>query len=118
MTTLFCIETECFRLEWRELSQRRSRSEVAALGHFRLRLLQQRSQLSSASWKWGPDELRHVFDAETGPALFEETEYQIYLKAVGRAETVRLQHRDPLLVRHLSVQDEGAVQHEIGRAHV
>lgn len=111
MTTLFCIETECFRLEWRELSQRRSRSEVAALGHFRLRLLQQRSQLSSASWKWGPDELRHVFDAETGPALFEETEYQIYLKAVGTAETVRLQHRDPLLVRHLSVQDEGAVQH-------
>lgn len=113
MTTLFCIETQNFRLEWRELSQRRCSSEVAALGHFQLRLLQPRSQLAHSSWKWGPEELRHLFESEIGPALFEETEYQIYLKALGAADSVRLQHRDPLLLRHLSLQDAGAVQHGV-----
>ncbi|MHB8899786.1 MAG: DUF2357 domain-containing protein, partial [Thermoguttaceae bacterium] len=52
-------------------------------------------------------------DVEIGPALFEETDYQIYLRAKRVGDTVELQHRDPLIRRRLASQEQGRVLHGV-----
>ncbi|MFM7167948.1 MAG: DUF2357 domain-containing protein [Planctomycetaceae bacterium] len=111
MTALFCIETDEFRLEWRELSRVRARREQSGL--FRIRLLKHQATLSTDSWKASPTGPDHLFDSDIGPALFEETDYQIYLRALNNSQSVRMQHRDPLIVRHLTTQESGRVQHGV-----
>ena len=111
MTALFCIETGEFRLEWRELSRVWARREQ--LGLFRIRLLRHQTGLSADSWKASPSGPDRLFDSEIGPALFEETDYQIYLRALGDSQCIRMQHRDPLIVRHLTMQESGRVQHGV-----
>jgi predicted component of viral defense system (DUF524 family) len=117
MTALFFIETADFQLEWRELSRKRSRVSEGQFGLFRIRLLKHRTSLSGSSWKLSSIGSDRQFSSETGPALFEETDYQIYLRAIGSAKTVRLQHRDPLIVRHLAIQESGQVQHGVINFH-
>lgn len=117
MTALFCLETDVFRLEWRELSRKRSRVRADQCGLFRIRLLKQRTTLSAASWKAASLGTDRNFDSDLGPALFEETDYQVYLRAIGSAQTVRLQHRDPLITRHLVAQESGLVHHGVINFH-
>ncbi|MFM8218703.1 MAG: hypothetical protein ACKOJF_07245, partial [Planctomycetaceae bacterium] len=56
-------------------------------------------------------------ECEIGPALFEEMEYQVYLKAIRPGDVVDLQHRDPLLRRRLCHEEAGGILHGVINFH-
>jgi hypothetical protein len=106
MAQLFSIETSTFRLDWQEIHRRQRESRA---GYFHVRSLNGLCQLRDSSWKAGPPELKSRFDVLTGPALLEETEYHIHLRAAPEVRTIRLIHRDPQLIRPLASPEANRV---------
>ncbi len=47
-----------------------------------------------------------MVDSEIGPHLFEETQYKVFLRSKV-SEKIEMRHRDPLIVRDLSKDDQG-----------
>ncbi len=37
----------------------------------------------------------------SGPPLYEQTEYQLYLRGSGSGDTVEIRHRDPVITQSL-----------------
>ncbi|MFM8286386.1 MAG: DUF2357 domain-containing protein, partial [Planctomycetaceae bacterium] len=68
-------------------------------------------------WKDAPSVLTEDRECEIGPALFEEMEYQVYLKATRPGDVVDLQHRDPLLRRRLCHEEAGGILHGVINFH-
>jgi len=111
MPALFCLQTSSFQLDWHEITRsQREPSEVRA-SHFSVRVVSRVCRLEDGSWKSAPDGLRTQFGIAVGPALREETEYQIYLRTRGTSRSVQLLHRDPQIRRNLVSQEQNHVVH-------
>lgn len=114
MQDLFRIHTKTFSFEWRSLS-RQGPSALSGNpntdGHFRLKSRSPECELLPETWKVYPTPISGLPDIERGPALFEETEYQIYLRTTWPGDRISLVHRDPFITSKLSSQEGGRVLH-------
>lgn len=115
MKDLFRISTDRVRLDWRSLGSQpppilATRSPI--LGRFKITPRSPQIRLLE-TWKSEPLQISEIADVDIGPALFEETEYQLYLRAKQDGDRVDLQHRDPLIRRRLSHQERENVLHGV-----
>lgn len=113
MAALFCLQTSSFQLDWHEIARSQREPSNLRSAYFSLRVKSRACVVESGSWKVAPDGLRTQFDVHIGPALREETDYQIYLRTRGTSRSVQLLHRDPQLRRNLVSQEQNQVVHGI-----
>ena len=113
MTQLFSIQTTLFQLDWHEIARGQHQPTSVRSGYFNAKPLRKMCQVIEGSWKAGLPESRASFEVHTGPALREETEYQVYLRAADGVQSIRLVHRDPQLIRHLVGHDRDRVVHGV-----
>lgn len=114
MQDLFRVHTNNFSLDWRCLSKQRPNAlsgKPFTDGYFRLSTRTSNCELLPTTWKAFPKPLAEALDIERGPALFEQTEYQIYLRATRSGDKVRLVHRDPFITSKLTNQEDCRVLH-------
>ncbi|MBA1147482.1 DUF2357 domain-containing protein [Ectothiorhodospiraceae bacterium WFHF3C12] len=99
MTALLCIKTERVSFTW--YAPQSLSGPQDANGHVRIAALRPGLTLLDGTQRAGvPDEAALDLAQEAGPALFEETTYQLAL--VGRdGAAVELRHRDPLLLGNI-----------------
>ncbi len=112
MEKLFRIATDQFTLDWNQVGKRPPAvlpNAATVTGHFKVSSLDRNNRLSENCWKSLPSQLETNFEVEAGPALFEQMEYQLYLR--GKNCTVDIQHRDPLIRRRLAQQENETVLH-------
>jgi predicted component of viral defense system (DUF524 family) len=115
MRELFRISSPGFQLHWRSLGTDPP-PVIGAKGpiHGEFRVRWRGTGVSAlAVWKDAPPALAESGECEIGPALFEEMEYQIYLKATRPGDVVDLQHRDPLLRRRLCHEEARGMLHGV-----
>jgi len=123
---LFQISTDQFSLEWNQVSSKAPNAIAAKngqLGHFKVSSRKSSALSGLEVWRKSPTQASQSLATHVGPALFEQTNYQIYLK--GKAgRKVDLVHRDPLFHKALSHQEKKSVLHgvvnfrgQIGRSH-
>jgi hypothetical protein len=113
MPALFCLQTSTFQLDWHEISRGQREPGDVRSGYLGVRVRSRACRLEDGSWKAAPEALRTQFDVHVGPALREETEYQIYLRTRGNSRSVQLLHRDPQLRRNLVAQEQNQVIHGV-----
>ncbi|QDS94649.1 hypothetical protein FF011L_34290 [Roseimaritima multifibrata] len=115
MKHLFCIATNRFTLDWHRVRQ----SDHAVLAHSmpvmgRLQLI---SHGSGLQWRDSmmrsgvPQAVATDASDTNGPPLYEQTEYQLYLRGANEGDTVEIRHRDPVITRALNSQENGRVVH-------
>lgn len=109
--TLFKIETDCVSLTW---SKGRGTDPQALKGRKdttgRLCLHKRRDDLSFHKIYRAtiPEIISSDPDLETGPLLYEQSDYKLYVKAAP-GKVVSVLHRDPLICRDLTPNDNGNV---------
>ena len=111
---LFQISTEQFSLEWNQVSAQAPNVLVQGdwIGHFKVSYKNPAARSSLEVWRKSPKQIAESVESEAGPALFEQTNYQIYLK--GKAgHKVDLVHRDPVIRQALSHQEKKSVLHGV-----
>jgi predicted component of viral defense system (DUF524 family) len=113
MPALFCLQTSSFQLDWHEIARSQREPAEVRPAHFSVRIVSRACVMETGSWKAAPEALRTNFEVPVGPALREETEYQIYLRTRGTARSVQLLHRDPQLRRNLVSQEQNHVVHGV-----
>lgn len=114
MQDLFRIHTSLFSLDWRAASRTPTVAPSGTKfldGYFRATPRSNDCILLTSSWKAWPAAVSADFQADRGPALFEESEYQIYARCKRPSDRITLVHRDPLIVSRLSQQENGSVLH-------
>ena len=102
MKALFRISTDLISLDWRSVSTNQPAilaTSLPVLGRFKITPRSAKTRLLSDTWKAFPEQISNQPNIELGPALFEETDYQVYLRAKNLGDTVELQHRDPAVHR-------------------
>lgn len=57
-----------------------------------------------------PDAMGSDHQCTTGPRIFEQTDYKLFVQAKANG-IVSVMHRDPLITRDLSVEDDGRILH-------
>ena len=116
MKALFRISTDLISLDWRSVSTKQPAilaTSLSVLGRFKITPRSAKTRLLGDTWKAFPEQISNQPNIELGPALFEETDYQVYLRAKNLGDTVELQHRDPLMRRRLSSQEQESVLHGV-----
>ena len=116
MKDLFRISTDSFVLDWRSVSVKQpavlsGQSEVC--GRFAITPRSANITLLEDTRKAFPAQVANKPEVEIGPALFEETDYQVYLRAKKPGDRIDLRHRDPLMRRPLAWQENGSVLHGV-----
>lgn len=114
MQDLFRIHTNLFSLDWRGAIQPCAVSLHRTKhidGYFRITTRIKECRILKSSWKSCPTAVAGDFEVDRGPALFEETEYQLYLRCQNPKDRISLVHRDPFIVSRLSHQERGSVVH-------
>ncbi len=115
MERLFQISTDQFSLEWNQVSSKTPNTlagKNGQLGHFKVSAKAASAIPSLKVWRKSPKQVSSDLDTNIGPALFEQTNYQIYLKGKG-GRRVDLVHRDPLFRKSLSNQESDSVLHGV-----
>ncbi len=115
MKHLFRIATNRFTLDWHRVRE----SDHAVLAQSmpvmgRLRLVPHDSGLQWRDLMMRsvvPDALAADASDPNGPPLYEQTEYQIYLRGANEGDNVEIRHRDPVITRALNSQEGGRVVH-------
>lgn len=115
MKELFCIETNLFTLIW-ERTAPRDPAVLAQRTNVTGRLvLQKRSPqlqfLEGTRRADVPKNLECEPSLEIGPALYEQMNYQIYLKSRMESNEISLHHRDPNLTQNLSSREGNQIVH-------
>lgn len=116
MKELFRITTDLVSLHWQSVGVKQPAvlaTSSPILGRFKITPRSAETRLLDDTWKALPEQVADQPDVEIGPALFEESDYQIYLRAKNRGDTVELHHRDPLMRRRLAIQERGRVLHGV-----
>jgi predicted component of viral defense system (DUF524 family) len=114
MQDLFRIHTNLFSLDWRATSRTPTVASSGTKfldGYFRATPRSKDCTLLTGSWKAWPVAISNNFEADRGPALFEETEYQIYARCKSTSNRITVVHRDPLIISRLSHQENETVLH-------
>jgi len=117
MKELFRINTNLFSLVWERVAKNdppvlAQRSEVRG----RLVLTPRSSSLVFEGDNWRSDVPKGVSNdptVEVGPALYEQTDYQVYLKAHHSSNGVSIQHRDPQITQRLSSREKNRVEYGV-----
>jgi predicted component of viral defense system (DUF524 family) len=126
MTTLFIIETDRVVLTWKK-ARRGDPVPISMLkpppGRLEVRPRRDGLQFGQETWRDGvPEAVAHDPEELTGPRIYEQTDYKIFLQSKSEA-AVSIAHRDPLAYRDLSAENCGRVVHgyvnfgsEVGRS--
>ncbi len=115
MKHLFRIATNRFSLDWHRVRE----TDHAVLAQSmpvrgRLNMVRRDTGLTwhhSTMRSGVPDAMAADIDDPTGPPLYEQTEYQLYLRGANDGDKVEIRHRDPIITRSLSSQEGGRVIH-------
>jgi len=114
MNTLFQIETDRVMLTW---SKARGKEPVPILGNKttvgRLVIQKRRNglQFGKNTWRsYVPEAVSTDPEQVVGPLIYEETDYQLYLRSKSDAR-IEVFHRDPSIRRDLNEEEGGRVIH-------
>lgn len=115
MKLLFRIATNRFTLDWHRVSK----TDQAVLARTlpvmgRLIIVPHDSalKLHESTMRSGiPDILARDVQDPSGPPLYEQTQYQLYLRGANDGDIVELRHRDPLITEGLNAQEFRRVLH-------
>jgi predicted component of viral defense system (DUF524 family) len=115
MKDLFRISTDRVLLNWQSFSSDPPAILAAKTAVFgRLKVTPRSAERNSLEiWRAEPQQVRDLPVVDIGPALFEETDYQLYLRAKKVGDRVELHHRDPLIRRRLSHQEDESLLHGV-----
>lgn len=126
MKELFRINTNLFSLVWERTSQQDPpilSQRTLVDGILKLSPRCDSLRFEGDNWRDLPTKLNDDPAIEIGPPLYEQLDYQIYLKAHNPNDQVSIQHRDPLIAQRLSFQENNRVtygvinfQGQIGRS--
>ncbi len=115
MKQLFRIATNRFTLDWhrvRESEHAVLAQSLPVMGRLRLVPHDDGLQWRDLMMRSGvPDALAADASDPNGPPLYEQTEYQLYLRGANDGDTVEIRHRDPVITRALNSQENGRVVH-------
>ena len=115
MKLLFRLATNYFTLDWHRVGNAdRPTLPRTSTAIGRLRLVSRSNNLEwlDATYIDGVASVTTSDLAdESGPALFEQTEYQLYLRTTNANDQVEIRHRDPMITRKLNAQEGGRVLH-------
>ncbi len=115
MKLLFRLATNQFTLDWHRVRQEDRAVVPRALpvpGRLKLTPHDDRLQWLDSTMRLGvPDTVANDVNASSGPPLFEQTEYQLYLRATGDDDSIEIRHRDPMITSALNAQENGRVVH-------
>ncbi|EKK01081.1 protein containing DUF524 [Rhodopirellula baltica SH28] len=115
MKHLFRIATNRFTLDWhrvRESEHAVLAQSMPVMGRLRLVPHDDGLQWRDLMMRSGvPDALAADASDPNGPPLYEQTEYQLYLRGANDGDTVEIRHRDPVITRALNSQENGRVVH-------
>lgn len=115
MKHLFCIATNRFTLDWHRVRQTDHAvfaQSMPVMGRLRLVPHDSGLQWLDSMMRSGmPDAIAADAGDTNGPPLYEQTEYQIYLRGANEDDTVEIRHRDPVITRALNSQEHGRVVH-------
>ena len=115
MKHLFRIATNRFTLDWhrvRENDHAVLAQSLPVMGRLRMvphdHCLQWHDQMMRSGV---PAAFATDFSDPSGPPLYEQTEYQLYLRGANVGDTVEIRHRDPVITQSLNTQEDGRVVH-------
>lgn len=115
MKHLFRIATNLFSLDWhrvRETENAVLAQSLPVMGRLRLVPHDHGLQWRDLMMRSGvPDMLAADVHDPSGPPLYEQTEYQLYLRGGNEGDVVEIRHRDPVITRSLNSQENGRVVH-------
>jgi uncharacterized protein len=115
MKLLFRLATDRFTLDWYRVSQNDPatiRPTNSSIGRLRLMSKNKTLVFRDNTFREGvPSVLAADPEVTLGAPLFEQTEYQLYLKVNRSNDEIQIQHRDPLFTKGLNSQDQGRVVH-------
>ena len=115
MKQLFRIATNRFTLDWhrvRDTEHAVLAQSVPVMGRLRMEPHDSGLEWRDLMMRSGvPDSLAADVSDPSGPPLYEQTEYQLYLRGANEGDTVKIRHRDPVITRSLSSQENGRVVH-------
>jgi hypothetical protein len=114
---LFCISTNRFTLDWDRVRDRDHAvltGNRAVFGRLAMTRHSRDLEVTAGSARAGvPDTVAADIEVNAGPPLFEQTDYQLYLRGANAGDIVDIRHDDPAVVRSLSVQEYGRVVHGV-----
>lgn len=114
MPTLFRITTDNVALSWsraRGVDPSPFPQSLAPLGRLEIHPRRADVRFGDETWRATvPSAIAHAIDGTVGPRLYEQTDYRIYARVEG-SSCVRIQHRDPLIVREVVPEEDGRVVH-------
>lgn len=115
MKQLFRIATNRFTLDWhrvRETEHAVLAQSLPVMGRLRMIPHDYGLQWRDLMMRSGvPDLLAADVNDPSGPPLYEQTEYQLYLRGANEGDVVEIRHRDPVMTRSLNSQEDGRVIH-------
>jgi len=109
MDNLFCIETEKIRLEWSRNQDRDTVIFADSIPHGLLVIKPIREGLTfeEGTWRSGSSgAVKDVASEVIGPRLFEQTDYNLYIKS-KTDEEITLETQNPALRRDLKTLEKG-----------
>ncbi|QDV45801.1 hypothetical protein Enr13x_57040 [Stieleria neptunia] len=117
MKRLFHLATNRFTLDWnrvRDQDQAVLARTLPVVGRLKLMPhVRELEWLDTTKRAGVPDSLATDERIENGPPLYEQTDYQLYLRASGTGDTIEIRHRDPAIERSLNLQEKGRVVHGV-----
>ncbi|MFO0914390.1 MAG: DUF2357 domain-containing protein [Pirellulales bacterium] len=115
MKDLFRISTDRVLLNWQSIGSEPPAILTKKTPVFgRLKVTPRSSDKHSLeTWRAEPSQVSDLSAVDIGPALFEQSDYQLYLRAKNKGDRVELHHRDPLIRRRLSHQEHESVLHGV-----
>jgi len=117
MKQLFRLATNYFTLDWHRVSEQDHAvlaTSLPVMGRLKLTQLAPGLEWYDRTMRRGvPDILAADIDDPNGPPLFEQTDYQLYLRAENADDQIEIRHRDPLIAKSLSTQENGRVVHGV-----
>ncbi len=115
MKHLFRISTNRFTLDWhrvRESDHAVLATSIPVMGRLRMVPHDSGLQWRDLMMRNGvPDLLAADASDPIGPPIYEQTEYQLYLRGANEGDVVEIRHRDPVITRSLISQENGRVVH-------
>jgi uncharacterized protein len=117
MRRLFCLATNTFTLNWdraRDGEHAVLARTLPVLGRLHIQNVASSVQmLDSTTRSDVPNRIAAQLDCTNGPPLYEQTDYSIYARTKNPSDTIQIRHRDPMMERSLSVQENGQVVHGV-----
>ena len=111
MEPLFAIETDRATLSFSAVRvKRRPRGE--AVGTLRITALRDGLRFGEGTWRAGvPEAVARDPALVAGPALFEESDYEVYARAARQGDRLSLYREDALLSSTVREEEDGRVIH-------